>query len=138
MSSIICASAKPTFITKKIVKKPNTSIRSPILKSTDRPNDFLAVAERVNGRAAMIGFTSAVIDEVMTGNAISTQFHDNVGLSVAVASLAFLGTASNPRDEGYVKGFWKPETELVNGRLAMVGIASLLLTESLHPLVPLF
>jgi hypothetical protein len=86
----------------------------------------------------MIGFTSAVVDEIMTGNSLSTQFHDNIGLSVAVASLAFLGTASNPNDEGYVQGFWKPETELVNGRLAMVGIASLLLTESLHPHVPLF
>ena len=104
----------------------------------DRPNDFLAVAERVNGRAAMIGFTSAVVDEIMTGNSISTQFSENIGLSVAVASLAFLGTAANPKDEGYIQGFWKPETELVNGRLAMVGIASLLLTESLHPHVPLF
>jgi hypothetical protein len=104
----------------------------------DRPNDFLAVAERVNGRAAMIGFTSAVVDEVMTGNSISTQFHDNVGLSIAVASLVFLGTAANPEDEGYVQGPWKPETELVNGRLAMIGIVSLLLTESLHPHVPLF
>ena len=88
----------------------------------DRPNDFLAVAERVNGRAAMIGFTSAVVDEIMTGNSISTQFHDNVGLSIAVASLVFLGTAANPEDEGYVQGPWKPETELVNGRLAMIGI----------------
>ena len=138
MSSIICAQFKPTVTPKKISKQSTPSVRSPILKPIDRPNDFLSVAERVNGRAAMIGFTSAVIDEVMTGNAISTQFHDNIGLSVAVASLAFLGTASNPDDEGYVQGFWKPETELVNGRLAMVGIASLLLTESLHPLVPLF
>jgi hypothetical protein len=86
----------------------------------------------------MIGFTSAAIDEIMTGNSIQTQFHDNIGLSVAVASLAFLGTAVNSNDEGYVQGFWKPETELVNGRLAMIGIASLALTESLHPLVPLF
>jgi hypothetical protein len=86
----------------------------------------------------MIGFTSAVIDEIMTGHSISTQFQENIGLSVAVAALVLIGTAANPKDEGYIQGFWKPETELVNGRLAMIGILSLILTESLHPHVPLF
>ena len=144
MSLLIHASTKPALAPNrsakntKTVKKTTSSVRAPPLKPVERPNDFLSMAERINGRAAMIGFTSAVIDEVMTGNSISTQFHDNVGLSVAVASLAFLGTAANSKDEGYVQGFWKPETELVNGRLAMVGIASLFLTESLHPHVPLF
>ena len=139
MSSLIRASIKPSYYKRyetKASAERKTS-RVPKLTPIDRPKDFLSVAERVNGRAAMIGFTSAVVDEVMTGSSISTQFHDNIGLSVAVASLAFLGTAANPKDEGYVQGFWKPETELVNGRLAMVGIASLLLTESLHPHVPL-
>jgi hypothetical protein len=138
MSTLIRASVKPTVTPAKNVKKSVSSTRPPLLTRVERPNDYLSVAERVNGRAAMIGFTSAVIDEVMTGNSISTQFHDNIGLSIAVASLAFLGTAANPKDEGYVQGFWKPETELLNGRLAMVGIASLLLTESIHPHVPLF
>ena len=138
MSTLIRASIKPTVTPAKTIKKSISSTRPPLLTRVERPNDYLSVAERVNGRAAMIGFTSAVIDEVMTGNPISTQFHDNIGLSVAVASLAFLGTAANPKDEGYVQGFWKPETELLNGRLAMVGIASLLLTESIHPHVPLF
>jgi hypothetical protein len=138
MSTLIHASIKPSVTPVKNTKKSPSSLRPPTLTRIERPNDYLSVAERVNGRAAMIGFTSAVIDEVMTGNSISTQFHDNIGLSIAVASLAFLGTAANPKDEGYVQGFWKPETELVNGRLAMVGIASLLLTESIHPHVPLF
>jgi hypothetical protein len=139
MSSLIRASVKPTVTPKKISpKKTTSSVKGPGLTPVGRPNDYLSVAERVNGRAAMVGFTSALVDEIMTGNSISTQFHDNIGLSVAVASLAFLGTAVNPKDEGYIRGFWKPETELLNGRLAMVGIASLLLTESLHPHVPLF
>ena len=102
-------------------------------------NDYLTKAERINGRAAMIGFTSAVLDEYVTGNSISTQFAENIGISVATIGLVILGTASNPKDEGEsrIKSFNR-NAETINGRLAMVGIASLLLAESIHPQIPLF
>lgn len=121
-----------------LFKTPVPTKTTKKFKKMNRPTDYLSVAERVNGRAAMVGFTSALLDEVMTGHSISTQFHEHVGISVAVASLAFLGTAANPKDEGYVQGFFEPEKELVNGRLAMLGVLSLALTESVHPGVPLF
>ena len=78
MSLLIRASAKPSFTPNKIVKKTTSSsaVRPPKLTPVERPNDFLSVAERVNGRAAMIGFTSAVIDEIMTGNSIKMKMSE--------------------------------------------------------------
>jgi len=100
--------------------------------------DYLVKAERVNGRAAMIGFTSAVIEELVTGNSISTQFMDNIGITVSVIGLVIIGTASNPRDEGLLWGVFDRNAETLNGRLAMLGVLSLYLSESLMPTTPLF
>lgn len=100
--------------------------------------DYLVKAERVNGRAAMIGFTSAVIEELVTGDSLSTQFMDNIGITVSVIGLVIIGTASNPRDEGLLWGVFDRNAETVNGRLAMLGVLSLFLSESLMPTTPLF
>ena len=86
----------------------------------------------------MIGFTSAVIEELVTGNSISTQFMDNIGITVSVIGLVIIGTASNSRDEGLLWGVFDRNAETVNGRLAMLGVLSLYLSESLMPTTPLF
>lgn len=100
--------------------------------------DYLVKAERVNGRAAMIGFTSALAEELLTGNSLSTQFMDNIGITMSVIGLVIIGTASNPRDEGLLWGVFDRNAETTNGRLAMLGILSLYLSESLMPTTPLF
>ena len=102
--------------------------------------DFITKAEKVNGRCAMIGFTSAVLEEVVNHQPISEQFMDNIGLAACVTSLVIVGTASNPQDTGVSPwGFFEPEAEKWNGRAAMIGILSLLITESgQNPHVALF
>tara|TARA_Y100000389_G_scaffold83213_1_gene79767 strand:- start:954 stop:1454 length:501 start_codon:yes stop_codon:yes gene_type:complete len=165
--SAIVAQLRPTISTSvvkgKTVKKPKTlyssvstgvkkTVSSKDTKGKDKefkninqrvnlPSnvvDYLVKAERVNGRAAMIGFTSAVIEELVTNNSISTQFMDNIGVTMSVIGLVIIGTASNPRDEGLLWGVFDRNAETVNGRLAMLGILSLYLSEYIMPTTPLF
>ena len=93
-------------------------------------NTFLQKAEKINGRCAMIGFTSALVEELVTGHTLTEQFMDNIPLVVITAGLVTIGTASNPKDEGIVRGQFKPSVEELNGRLAMIGMASLFLSET--------
>ena len=91
--------------------------------------DYLVKAERVNGRAAMIGFTSAVIEELVTNNSISTQFMDNIGVTMSVIGLVIIGV--QPTRQGLLWGVFDRNAETVNGRLTMLVILSLYLSESL-------
>ena len=95
-----------------------------------KDNKFIQKAEKINGRCAMIGFTSALAEELITGHSLTDQFMDNIPLVVITSALVTLGTASNPKDEGIIRGQFKPDVEELNGRLAMVGMASLLLSET--------
>lgn len=100
---------------------------------------YLVKAEKINGRAAMIGFSSAVVEEMVTHQPIMNQFMDNIGLAVCVMSLVVVGTASNPKDEAYLWGLFDERAEKWNGRAAMIGIISLLITETAkNPPIPLF
>ena len=139
-----------SLITQTCVPVYKSSIRSSLKKTKptqpkarfvkEEFNKFITKAEKVNGRCAMIGFTSAVLEEVVNHQPISEQFMDNIGLAACVMSLVIVGTASNPKDTGVSPwGFFEPEAEKWNGRAAMIGVLSLLITESVqNPNVALF
>ena len=79
MSCIAALKPIVTVIPKSRPRSRSRSIKTHASKGTpltkiDRPNDFLSMAERVNGRAAMIGLTSALVDELVTDHSLNTQF----------------------------------------------------------------
>lgn len=119
---------------KKAKAKSKTQSSKSIPKSNPfqkyKGNTFLQKAEKINGRCAMIGFTSALAEELVTGHSLTEQFMDNIPLLVITTGLVTLGTASNPKDEGIIRGQFKPDVEELNGRLAMIGMASLFLSET--------
>jgi len=92
--------------------------------------------ETINGRAAMLGVTSALAAELATGVGLKQQLAE-APLSI-LAAFIIIGIASSipvlkgyTRKEPFANAFWSPKAENWNGRLAMVGFASLLLTEAL-------
>lgn len=104
--------------------------------------------ERVNGRLAMLGFFAAVGAELTTGQTAFTQFI-NHPFSVsfhwalfAVASVMppFMAGKSlklqldSSKAEGMPEGLekWNADVELLNGRVAMIGFASLVVLEGIR------
>ena len=115
---------------KKAKSKTKTKTKSSNPFQKYKNNTFIQKAEKINGRCAMIGFTSALAEELVTGHTLTDQFMDNIPLVVITSALVTLGTASNPKDEGIIRGQFKPDVEELNGRLAMIGMASLFLSET--------
>lgn len=151
MRTVICLQGGTT---KKVTptKKESNNTRKPTqvkpvnnrktlfpIKVNTKVKNYLMKAEKVNGRAAMIGFTSAVIEEIVNGKSLNTQFMENIGITCSVIGLVLYGTAFNPKNDGEskIKSF-NEKSESVNGRLAMIGIVALLLSESLNVTTPLF
>ena len=74
---------KPTQIIR--VKPVNSEHKTLFpIKLNERVKNYLKKAEKVNGRAAMIGFTSAVFEEIVSGKSLSTQFMENIGITCSV------------------------------------------------------
>ncbi|GAX86608.1 hypothetical protein CEUSTIGMA_g14016.t1 [Chlamydomonas eustigma] len=88
--------------------------------------------ETINGRLAMLGFIAAVGAELSSGSPLLSQLDSSVGpvlLTLGVFSVASLVPILNGANLKEAFGPFKPEAELLNGRLAMLGLVALVATE---------
>lgn len=93
--------------------------------------------ERINGRLAMVGFVSALAVEATRGDGILSQAGNGAGLAWFAYTAAVLSAASlvpllqGESAEGRSGRFMTADAELWNGRLAMLGLVALAVTEYL-------
>lgn len=114
--------------------------------------------EVINGRIAMVGFVLAFFGELNTGDAFTTQLFSHFGEFLKCATLwtaasfapSFqnrMGYCGDPKTlatnsswqtaikggpiPDYVEPYFTPDVELLNGRVAMVGIALMIVIETI-------
>eukprot|EP00898_Chlorokybus_atmophyticus_P006302 jgi/Chlat1/6673/Chrsp49S06161 len=91
--------------------------------------------ETVNGRAAMLGFVTAIATEAATGKTVWTQLADNpfpfVIMAAITAAASFIPMTQAMSKESQAYGPFQVSTEMINGRAAMLGFAALLVTEAI-------
>ncbi|KAL2902019.1 Early light-induced protein 1 chloroplastic [Bienertia sinuspersici] len=123
--------------------KSNPTISSP---STPKPKpkvstnftDLFAFSgpapERINGRLAMIGFVAAIAVELSQGTDLLSQISDGgaqwfLGTSILLSVASLVPLSKGSRAEAKTEGVMNANAELWNGRLAMLGLVALALTE---------
>jgi hypothetical protein len=93
--------------------------------------------ETINGRLAMLGFTSAIGVELANHHQLATQIADPASLTWFATTVALFSAASlipmfkGVSTEEKSKAFWSSTAEMWNGRAAMLGLSLLALTEYL-------
>eukprot|EP01024_Parvocaulis_polyphysoides_P050104 TRINITY_DN4881_c1_g1_i1.p1 TRINITY_DN4881_c1_g1~~TRINITY_DN4881_c1_g1_i1.p1 ORF type:complete len:292 (+),score=75.46 TRINITY_DN4881_c1_g1_i1:97-972(+) len=88
--------------------------------------------ETINGRLAMLGVVSALAAEAASGQSIGAQI-SVAPIPVAITFITFVVASIVPILKGTQEeavGPFTPQAELLNGRLAMVGMLSLLVIET--------
>ncbi|KAL2924532.1 Early light-induced protein 1 chloroplastic [Bienertia sinuspersici] len=124
--------------------KSNPTISSPSTPNKPKPKvstnftDLFAFSgpapERINGRLAMIGFVAAIAVELSQGTDLLSQISDGgaqwfLGTSILLSVASLVPLFKGSRAEAKTEGLMNANAELWNGRLAMLGLVALAVTE---------
>lgn len=90
--------------------------------------------ERINGRLAMVGFVSALAVELSKGQDVFAQISNGgvslfLGTSILITVASLIPLFKGLSVESESDGIMTPDAELINGRLAMLGLVALAFTE---------
>lgn len=111
----------------------NYSLKQAFAFTAPAGTKFLASGpELMNGRLAMIAMVSALGNEIVTGQSVGQQLAQSPAGVGVTALLVVLGTLSSycANIEPPAAGPFVNTTELLNGRVAMIGVAILLTLEN--------
>ncbi|KAI3852515.1 hypothetical protein MKW92_034215 [Papaver armeniacum] len=125
---------------------PQTPIATPTFpppraapkKMSTKFSDLLAFSgpapERINGRLAMIGFVAAMGVELARGTDVAAQLADGglpwfVITSVVLSVASLIPLSQGVSVESKSDGLMSSSAEMWNGRVAMLGLVALVLTE---------
>ncbi|XP_021823265.1 early light-induced protein 1, chloroplastic-like [Prunus avium] len=101
-------------------------------------SDLLAFSgpapERINGRLAMVGFVLALAVELFKGQDVFAQISDGgvflfVGTSILLSVASLIPLFKGVSVESKSDGIMTSDAELLNGRLAMLGLVALAFTK---------
>lgn len=121
MNTLIkCTTTINPVVSKQLTKKKQPN--KPFVLKKDFAFDGW-VPELVNGRAAMVGFVSGKGYELMTHQSVLESPHvfETLLISTGLITLVTLKTGPTYDYENYKKPFI-PSIEMLNGRMAMLGI----------------
>ncbi|KAL9247030.1 hypothetical protein vseg_020501 [Gypsophila vaccaria] len=136
-AEIPSSSPKPTS-SPRSTPSPTIPTPKPQPKVSTNFTDLFAFSgpapERINGRLAMIGFVAAMAMELSKGTDLFAQISDGgaqwfLGTSILLSVASLVPLFKGQRAEAKTQGLMNSNAELWNGRLAMLGLVALALTE---------